>query len=141
MQRQVYEHSTRSLGVFNWRRSQTLRVLLNEKITGLTHLNPKHHRDLMLKMVLWEKCIIFCVADFVYFYYYIFFIIFFIMFRYYLLSYLAFLLFIFVAFYVLYTTSILCYLESVCLVLRSWKFCFGYFLTHYSFNFKYLGKI
>ena len=30
---------------------QTLRILLNEKITGFIHFKPKHHWDLMLKMV------------------------------------------------------------------------------------------
>ena len=30
---------------------QTLKILLNEKITGFTPLKPKHHWDLMLKMV------------------------------------------------------------------------------------------
>ena len=30
---------------------QTLKILLNEKITGFTTLKPKYHWDLMLKMV------------------------------------------------------------------------------------------
>ena len=30
---------------------QTLKILLNEKITGFTPLKPKHHWDLILKMV------------------------------------------------------------------------------------------
>ena len=30
---------------------QTLQILLNERITGFTLLKPKHHWDLMLKMV------------------------------------------------------------------------------------------
>ena len=66
MQRHLCEHFTRSLRVFKRCRSQTLRLLLSEKITGLTHLDPKHHWELMLKMVLRQKFIIFCFTDYVY---------------------------------------------------------------------------
>ena len=66
MLRHVYEHFARSLSVFKQCGSQTLRLLLNEKITGLTHLNPKHHWELTLKMVLRKQFIIFCFTDYVY---------------------------------------------------------------------------
>ena len=120
MLRHVYEHFPRSLRVSKRCRSQTLRLLLNEKITGLAHLNPKHHWELMLKMVLRQQFIIFCSTDYVYGLIKIMFIIiiiitiiiiiiiyfsllFFVMFRYYLLSYSAFLL------CSLHMTSILCF--------------------------------
>ena len=96
MQRHLCEHFTRSLRVFKRCRSQTLRLLLSEKITGITHLDPKHHWELMLKMVLRQKFIIFCFTDYVYglimimfiiniiiIIIIIFFVIFFIIFRYY----------------------------------------------------------
>ena len=66
MLRQVYQHFARSLRVFKQCRSQILRLLLNEKITGLTHLHPKHHWELMLKMVLRQQFIIFCFTDYIY---------------------------------------------------------------------------
>ena len=66
MLRQVYQHFARSLRVFKQCRSQILRLLLNEKITGLTHLHPKHHWELMLKMVLRQQFITFCFTDYIY---------------------------------------------------------------------------
>ena len=112
MLKHVYEHFARSLRVFKRCRSQILMLLLNEKITGLTHLNPKHDWELMLKMVLRPQFIIFCFTDYVYgpikfmfiiiigtiIIIIIYFSLFFFMFRYYLLSYGAFLLFMFVAY-------------------------------------------
>ena len=37
----------------------TLRILLNEKITGLIPLKPKHHRDLISKIVVSHKLLYF----------------------------------------------------------------------------------
>ena len=38
---------------------QTIRILLNEKITVFTHLKPKHHWDLVLKMVFRQNSLYF----------------------------------------------------------------------------------
>ena len=58
MQRHLYEHfnvpghsgflNDVSVTLIDW---QTLKILLNEKITGFTPLKPKHHWDLMFKIV------------------------------------------------------------------------------------------
>ena len=66
MLRHVNEHFAMSLRVFKRCRSQILRLLLNEKITGLTHLNPKHHWELMWNMLFRQQFTIFYFTDYVY---------------------------------------------------------------------------
>ena len=44
---------------------QTLRILLNKKITGLPHFKPNHHWDLMVKWSL-RNTFSFCFIDYVY---------------------------------------------------------------------------
>ena len=62
--------STRLLSVFKWCLSQlltrqTLKILLNEKITGLTPLKTKQHWNLVFKIVFSTNCILLHVLYFV----------------------------------------------------------------------------